>query len=91
MAKNAFYIQQQKRLREEYRKGASDGMKMAFDLVAVALNHEFGFGDERITRLEAKLAELVKEINVTNDPDVTNAHLDKALKQIRGEDFVRWS
>ena len=82
---NNFYTRMKMKERNQYRQGVTDGMKMAFDIVSIALNHEYGFGQERLTRLGMKVQKLVDEINETNDADVTRAHLDKALRQIRGE------
>jgi len=86
---NAFYTKMKQKEREQYRDGVQGGMKMAFDLVAIALNHEFGFGKKRLERLEKKIQEFVNEIDIMDNPIVTRAHLAKALKQIRGNDFVR--
>ena len=68
-----------------YTDGVWDGMRMGFNIVAIALNHEFGFGESRIKKLEQKVQALVDEIVVTNDPMVTDAHIQQAIKQIRGE------
>lgn len=87
MAKNSFYNRMKQKERDQYREGVQGGMKMGLDLVVIALNHEFGFGEQRIARLENKVRELLDEIVDMNDPVVTRAHLDKALKQIRGDDY----
>jgi hypothetical protein len=58
---------------------------MGFNIVAIALNHTFGFGEERLSRLEAKVQELVNEIVDTADPLVTKVHIETAIKQIRGD------
>lgn len=85
MAKNSYANTLIKTKEKAYRDGVWDGMRMGFNIVAIALNHQFGFGNERITRLERKVQDLVNEIVDTNDPMVTRAHIDTALKQIRGE------
>ena len=68
-----------------YADGVWSGLTMGLNLSAIALNHVFGFGDERLTRLEKKVQELVDEIVDTRDPDVTQSHIETALKQIRGD------
>lgn len=85
MPKNAYFNTLRQTKDKAYTDGVWDGMRMGFDIVAIALNHQFGFGDGRIKRLETKVQALVDEIVVTNDPDVTNAHIKQALNQIRGE------
>lgn len=70
-----------------YTDGVWDGMRMGFNIVAIALNHEFGFGESRIKRVEQKVQDLVNEIVDTNDPVVTDAHIQQAIKQIRGEEW----
>ena len=85
MPKNAYANKLRQTKDKAYTDGVWDGMRMGFDIVAIALNHTFGFGNERIKRLETKVQALVDEIVVTNDPDVTNEHIKQALNQIRGE------
>lgn len=83
--KNAYASKLRQTKDNAYTDGVWDGMRMGFDLVAIALNHEFGFGNERITRLEKKVQALVNEVVDTNDPLVTKVRIGKALEQIRGE------
>ena len=85
--KNAYANKLRQTKDNDYTDGVWDGMRMGFNIVAIALNHEFGFGESRIKRLEQKVQALVDEIVVTNDPMVTDAHIQQALKQIRGEEW----
>lgn len=87
MAKNCFSQQLQQIKEKSYREGVIGGMHMGFDLVAIALNHnkKFGFGNGRLSVLEADVQALVDEVVDTNDPYVTKVRIEKALKQIRGE------
>ena len=85
MAKNCFAQQMFQNKERAYRNGVMDGMRMRFNIVAIALNRVYGFGEERLSRLEAKVQDLVEEIVDTNDPVVTEAHIKTAVKQIRGK------
>ena len=83
--KNAYLHKLRQTKDQAYTDGVWDGMRMGFNIVAIALNHTFGFGEERIKRLETKVQELVNEIVDTNDPVVTEAHIEQAIRQIRGD------
>lgn len=85
MKKNVFLKNVREVKEKAYRDGVWDGMRMGFNIVAIALNHKFGFGEERLSRLEAKVQELVNEIVDANDPLVTKVHIETAIKQIRGD------
>ena len=85
MAKNCFAKQMFKQKETSYMNGVWDGMRMGFNIVAIALNHIFGFGEKRLSRLEAKVQALVNEIVDTNDPYVTKVRIERGIKQIRGE------
>jgi hypothetical protein len=85
MAKNAYANKLLQTKDKAYTDGVWDGMRMGFNIVAIALNHEFGFGESRIKRVEQKVQALVNEIVDTNDPIVTKVHIEQALKQIRGD------
>lgn len=85
MGVNSFAKKMFKVKEEVYRNGVMDGLQEGLDLAVIALNHEFGFGEARLNRLEKKVQELINEIVDTNDPIVTKAHIEQAIKQIRGE------
>lgn len=87
MAKNHLAMQLKTVKENAYANGVMDGIGMGLDLCAIALNHAFGFGEERIKRLEQKVNELVGEIVDTNEPALTQKKLEIALKQIRGEEY----
>lgn len=88
MAKNCFAQQMFQNKEKAYRNGVLDGMRMGFNIAAIALNRVYGFGEERLSRLEKKVQDLVDEIVDTNDPVVTKVHIETAIKQIRGEAWV---
>ncbi len=88
MAKNAYAKKLFQTKENAYADGVWFGVKLGINLVAIALNHAFGFGDKRLSRLEKKVQCLINEIVDTNDPEVTRAHIEMALKQIRGKDWV---
>lgn len=80
------FLSNMKEIKEKaYRDGVWDGMRMGFNIVAIALNHKFGFGEQRLKRLEEKVQDLVDEMVTTNDPYVNKVHIENAIKQIRGE------
>ena len=84
MPKNAYAKKLFQTKENSYMNGVWDGLQMGLNLAAIALNHKFGFGNIRLTRLEAEVQKLVDEIIDTNDPIVTKAHIEKAVQQIRG-------
>lgn len=86
--KNAYATKLRQTRENAYSDGVWGGLQMGLNLAAIALNHKFGFGNERLTRLEQKVQELVDEIVDMNDPEVTKAHIETALKQIRGKEWV---
>jgi hypothetical protein len=85
MAKNAFAKKLFQQKENAFADGMWSGLRMGLNLAAIALNHTFGFGESRLKRLEGKVQELIDEIVITNDPVVTEARIEKALKQIRGK------
>lgn len=87
MGKNSYIDVVKKAKEKAYADGVWSGMRMGLNLCAIALNHEFEFGETRLTRLERKVQELIDEIIDTNDPYVTQVRVSCALKQIRGDAF----
>ena len=82
MLKNAFV----KSLREAGTKGRQQGIIFGLDLCVVALHNVYGFGEERISRLEDEVQRLLDEMNGANDPDLLGAFLARELIAIRGEE-----
>lgn len=83
--KNAFAGKLLQIKQQEYGNGVWDGLKMGLDICAIALNHQYQFGPERLKRLESKVQELMNEIIDTNDPEITQHRIKKALDQIWGD------
>lgn len=86
--KNAYATKLRETKNNAYSDGVWAGIQMGLNLAAIGPNHDFGFGEERLKRLEQKVQKLVDEIVDTNDPLVTKVHIETALKQIRGKEFV---
>jgi hypothetical protein len=88
MAKNAYANKLRTTRDNAYTDGVWAGLQLGLNLVAIALNHTFGFGNQRLTRLEAKVQELVNEMVDAGDPLVNKAHIEKAVRQIRKAGWV---
>ena len=89
MNKNIYLKTVRETKEKAYRDGVMDGMRMGFNLTAIALNHnkKFRFGEQRLSELESDVQDLVNEIVDTNDPYVTKVRMEKAVRQIRGDKF----
>jgi hypothetical protein len=83
--KNAYATTLRQAKENAYADGVWSGLQMGLNIVAIALNHKFGFGETRLQRLEERVQELVDEIVDTRDPYVTKVRIERAIKQIRGE------
>lgn len=81
--KNAYARTLKKTKDDAYTDGVWEGVQLCLNIVAIALNHTFGFGEERLSRLEAKVQDLFNELVDTNDPLVNKVHIEKAVRQIR--------
>ena len=82
---NKFLNNMRETKEKAYRDGVWDGMRMGFNIVAIALNHKYGFGEQRLKRLEGEVQDLVNEIVDTADPLVTKVHIEREIKRIRGK------
>lgn len=91
MSKNAYAAKLlENRIQREaaaYKRGHDDGLDLALNLAAIALNDVFGYGGERLTRLERRIQELVDEVVAVGDPDVNRAHIEQRVKEIRGQEY----
>jgi high-affinity Fe2+/Pb2+ permease len=83
MAKNVLARTLLKTKDQAYTEGVWEGVQLCLNIVAIALNHTYGFGEKRLSRLEAKVQDLFDELVDTNDPLVNKVHIEKAVRQIR--------
>lgn len=71
----------------EYENGLWDGLRMGLNLCAIALNHEFAFGEERLKKLETAVNVLVNEVIDIDDPLLAKRRIETAVKQIRKDAY----
>lgn len=69
--------------------------QLCMDQAAIVLNHEFGFGVDRLERFNAAMVEMYgKYANTwnkdTSDVDYSKDMMDRALRQIWGDKFQPW-
>ena len=88
MAKNCFAKKLFQTKENAYTEGVWEGVQLCLNIVAIALNHTFGFGEKRLSRLEAKVQELFNELVDAGDPLVNKVHIEKAVRQIRRKAWV---
>ena len=87
--KNAFADKIFSSNKQKYQDGFWDGMRIMLNLCAIALNHVFGYGDVRLSRLEAYVQKLVAELIDVDDPLVNAVHIESEVKRIRKDNFVK--
>ena len=95
--KNAYLAQLEQRMQDRARVSQYVNERQSLDALIVAINDEFGFGAERITRLVSRYIEKRKEIadmflddrHKNNDKELAyaKAKLDKRLQSIMGSDY----
>lgn len=69
--------------------------QLCMDLSAIVLNREFGFGAERIKKFNAAMVEMYGVYantwnRDTKDVDYSKDMMDRALRQIWGDEFQTW-
>ena len=88
-----------KRIQAEQERSNLQTMRFTrqnmMDVCMVALNEEFGFGEERLHRFAEKVQEVYCEyadIWNADTPDITYARekMDRVLKRICGKNFLPW-
>lgn len=80
--KNAYAVKLQQRKAAELHEATTEGFDFALNLCAVALNNIFGFGDERLTRLENEVTRILEE-DFASDMEKASYGLANRVKQIR--------
>jgi hypothetical protein len=81
--KNAYARTLLKAKDDAYTEGVWEGVQLCLNIVAIGLNHTYGFGEKRLSRLEAKVQDLFNEMVDANDPLVNKVHIERAVRQIR--------
>lgn len=89
MAKNKLVQMVQKARYDGYADGAWHGLQIGLNVTAIALNHRFGFGDQRLTVLQGEVQKLIDEIVDMKEPEVTDAHIRRELQRIRGVNYEK--
>ena len=95
--KNAYLAQLEQRMQDRARVSQYVNERQSLDALIVAINEEFGFGEERINRLISRYIEKRKEIadmflddrHKNNDKELTysKGKLDKRLQSIMGPEY----
>ena len=93
--KNAYLAQLEQRMQDRARVSQYVNERQSLDALIVAVNEEFGFGEERINRLISRYIETRKEIadmflddrHKNNEIAYAKAKLDKRLQSIMGPDY----
>ena len=95
--KNAYLARLEQEKQDRARIAQYVNERQSLDALIVAINEEFGFGAERITRLVSRYIETRKEIadmflddrRKNNDKELTysKGKLDKRLHSIMGSDY----
>ena len=86
---NAYLAKQQLLKAALIKQGFDHGLQWGFDLAVIALNREFGFGEDRIKRFAERMQEVQSEYNdavaATDESDVKRVLMDRELEAIYGE------
>ena len=95
--KNAYLARIEQEKQDRARIAQYVNERQSLDALIVAINEEFGFGEERINRLISRYIEKRKEIadmflddrHKNNDKELTysKGKLDKRLQSIMGPDY----
>ena len=79
MAKNNLIAQ----LRAAKDEGRLEGIVIGCDIAAIALNHTYGYGDQRLSVVGAECQKIFDEIQQASDIDRVLCDLYKELTRIR--------
>ena len=75
-----------RQLGEAKEKGMRQGILIGLDLCAIALNHKFGFGKERLKVLTAEVQDYLDEMGNAKDMERVWADITKELIAIWGDE-----
>lgn len=74
------------KVRDEYQRQGAEMSRRIFKLFCVALNKEFGFGKNRLSKLMSEISALSNE---KQHDEVFWSHMDKVIIEQIGIDFPR--
>lgn len=80
--KNSYIQRIEQSKRAAYNEGIFKGASFILDVVTIALNRLYGFGADRIERLEAEINRIIETEFKYND-EVETVNLKRAIEQIR--------
>ena len=82
--KNAYLAKIKQDKVESTRAAMLDGIAFGLNVTSIALNRLYGFGDDRLTRLETEVNRLIQtEFIDRADPEQAAHDLRKSVEQIR--------
>lgn len=92
--RNALLDRERRLIDAAFKLGQAWGRQAQWDATQIALNREYGFGAERLTRLNDAAgdvyAEIVRGFERRADADVYRAHIDGVLAEIYGGKAQPW-
>ena len=82
--KNQYALELQRRKRKKSADDTLQGLQFGLYVVTVALNNLYGFGADRLSRLEAEVNRIIEE-EFGNDMEKASYELAQRIEQIRGK------
>lgn len=73
------------KLRKMQRDYTISGVQVGMYAVTIALNREFGFGKDRLLRLQNAANEIINKVFREDDPEYAITQLEEGCKQIMKE------
>ena len=82
--KNQYALELQRRKRKKSADDTLQGLQFGLYVVTVALNNLYGFGADRLSRLEAEVNRIIEE-EFGSDMEKASYELAQRIEQIRGK------
>lgn len=82
--KNQYALELQRRKQQRSADDTLQGLQFGLYVVAVALNNLYGFGADRLAKLEAEVNRIIEE-EFGSDMEKASYELAQRIEQIRGK------
>jgi len=82
--KNSYIQRIEQAKRAAYNEGIFKGASFVLNVATIALNRLYGFGADRIERLETEINRII-ETEFKHNDEVEVINMQKAIQQIRGK------